>query len=297
MIYLSYIFPSFLIIGCIAIAVSVTEAFFLPTVSNAKVYNAGLLMAKDNGETNKGYRFGDLSRGFLKKVKEDSSSSSYKFGDISRWLDNKSKEGVSKFTNKENYQFGDLSKEVIRRLRDGEYTREDLWLFLKIVATIGINLQPVTGVLPLKVLTELLNMTMEATIAKTVGDKVVSSITNEIDGRMKEMVTGDRNYQLGDVTKRSLSKWTGKENYEAGDVTKAMLDKRAEARDHDASGGQKSSSEEGQILELFSSKSDEDLLEEWDKNLLKARREKSGLDGMKDDMSYQDWDKKLLSSS
>lgn len=290
MIKVSHIFPSFLIISCIAIAI--TEAFVVLPTLNAKVYNAGVLMAKADGDSKSGYRFGDLTRGLLKKVNEDSSSLSYKFGDISRWLDKKAKERVSKFTNKENYKFGDMSKEVIRRLRNGEYTKDDLWLFLKIVATIGINMQPVTRVLPLKVLIDLLNYTMEASIAQSVGEKVVSSITTEIDGRMKEMVTGDRNYQMGDITKRALSKWTGKENYEVGDITKTMLDKRAEA-----TSGKESSSEKDESFGLFSSKSENELLEEWDEQLLKDRREKEGLGGVKDDESYKDWDERFLSSS
>ena len=249
-------------------------------------------MATADDDSKSGYRFGDLTRGLLKKVNEDSSSSSYKFGDISRWLDKKAKERVSKFTNKENYKFGDMSKEVIRRLRNGEYTKDDLWLFLKIVATIGINMQPVTSVLPLKVLIDLLNYTMEASIAQSVGEKVVSAITTEIDGRVKELVTGDRNYQMGDITKRALSKWTGKENYEIGDITKTMLDKRAEVTSE-----KESSSEKDETFELFSSISENELLEEWDKQLLKDRREKEGLEGVKDDESYQDWDEKFLSSS
>jgi len=292
---MSLLFSLFLIISYIA--ATVTEAFVVRPTPNTKVYNIRFPMAKEDGDSKKGYRFGNLTRGLLKKVKDDSSSSSYKFGDISRWLDKKAKERVSKFTDKANYKFGDMSKEVIRRLRDGEYSKEDLWLFLKITATIGINLQPVTSVLPLKVLMELLNMTMEASIAKTVGDKAISAITNEIDGRMKELVTGDRNFKLGDITKRSLSKWTGNENYEVGDITKTMLDKRATARDSQASSREKSSSEEDEAFELFSSKSEKKLLEEWDKNLLKNRRGEEGLGGLKDNELYKDWDERFLSSS
>lgn len=271
-------------------AVSVTEAFGVLPAGNENARNVRLSMAKEEGEAKRGYRFGDLTRGLLKKVQEDSNSSSYKFGDISRWLDKQAKAQVSKFTKKENYQFGDMSKEVIRRLKDGEYSRDDLWLFLKIVATIGINLQPVTSVLPLKVLTELLNLTMEASIAQTVGNKVVTAITTEIDARMKELVTGDRNYQLGDITKRSVAKWMGKENYEVGDITKTILEKRAATQDN----GESNENEE--TLELFASKTEEELLEEWDKKLLEARRQNE-LGGLKDDETYKDWDEKFLSSS
>ena len=278
--------PSLIVIVCIV--TTIAESFVVPPALNVKDNcNIGFSMAKENDDEKKGYRFGDITRGLLKK------SSSYKFGDISRWLDKKSKEQVSKFTKKEDYQFGDMSREVIRRLRDGEYSREDLWLFLRIVAAVGINLQPVASVLPLRVLTELLNMTMEASIAKTVGDKVVSSITSEIDARMKEMVTGDRNYELGDLTKRKISSWTGKDNYEFGDITKTILSKRADLRNGDASSEQGSESKKDETFELFSSKSKEEqeILEKWDEELLKARKQKEDIE------PYQEWDKKFLSSS
>ncbi len=283
----SPLLPIFLVIS--SVAVGITKAFVVAPSCGEKSRDVRLSMAKEDANPSGGYRFGDITRGFLKKVQEESGSSSYKFGDISRWLDKKAKEQVSKFTKKENYEFGDMTKEIVRRFKDGEYTRDDLLLFLKIVATIGINIQPVTSVLPLKVLTDLLNMVMEASIAQTVGERVATAITSEIDARMKEMVTGDRNYQLGDITKRSLAKWTGKENYEIGDITKTLLEKRAAASD---------SSEKEEVLELFTSKSEEDLLEEWDEKFLKERREKEGLGGLKDyEEQYRDWDEKFLSSS
>eukprot|EP00536_Pseudo-nitzschia_multiseries_P008281 jgi/Psemu1/305628/fgenesh1_kg.209_\ len=298
-------------------AVLTSEAFVTVPNTKWKGRDVTLCMSKEDGDSKQGYRFGDLTRGVLKNVrgggdakssdskngyrfgdltrgavkKASGSSSSYKFGDISRWLDKSAKEHVSKFTKKENYKFGDMSKEVMRRLVSGEYSKDDLMLFLKIVTTIGINMQPVAGALPLRVLTELLNMTMEASIAQSVGQRVVSSITNEIDGRMKELVTGDRNYQTGDFTKKALSKWTGKDGYEVGDITKTIMEKRAAAQqDGEANSGGSSSA-----LELFSSKSESDLLEEWDKRLLKNRREQEGLGSVKDEESYRHWDEKFLS--
>lgn len=304
-----------LTIACGVIVAS--EAFVVDPVSNTRKQGVGLYMANDSADGKRGYKFGDLTRGVLKKVKGDESSSSsdskrgykfgdltrsalekagvssstYKFGDISRWLDKVAKEKVSKFTNKENYQFGDMSREVVRRLVSGEYSRDDLWLFLRIVATIGINLQPVTSSLPLKVLLELLNMTMEASVAQSVGERVVSSITTEIDGRMKELVTGDRNYKLGDFSNRALLKWMDKDSYEFGDITKTYFEKRGVAQEGDPS------NLSDEALELFSSKSEENLLEEWDKKLLESRRNEKGLAGMNNDESYRDWDEKFLSSS
>lgn len=275
-----------LTIGCGAIAAA--EAFVVAPVGNTRKDGIGLSVAEGSAGGKHGYQFGDLTRHALEKVGE--SASTYKFGDITRWL-NETAENVSKFTNKENYQFGDMSREVVRRLVSGEYSRDDLLLFLKIVATIGINLQPVTKTLPLKVLVELLNIAMEGNLPKSVGDRVVSSITTEIDGRMKKLVVGDRNKIVADFTHRALLKWMGKESYEFGDITKTYSEKKAAAQERNAS----NLSDEG--LKLFSSKSEENLLEEWDKELLKDRQEEKGWDEMNDDESYRDWDQKFLSPS
>jgi hypothetical protein len=272
-------------------------------------------------QKSKGYRFGDLTRGALKKVKGDvdltrsavkkikgdgdggtksdtintdintltsgtKNKSSYKFGDISKWLDKKAKNDIGKFTNKQEgdaYQFGDISKELIRRLRDGEYTRDDLLLFIKIVATIGINLTPVARILPIKVLTELLNLSLEATIAQSIGDKIISSLTNEIDSRMKEFVTGNREYQLGDYTNNVISKWTGKDKYEFGDLTKIIFQKRKARKQQQQQQKQVDEGDEDEDVKVInddnslqfssSSKSDQDLFDEWDKKLLESRRQ------------------------
>ena len=45
------------------------------------------------------------------------------------------------FTNStSDYHFGDISKELMRRVSAGEYTREDLLLLIKIIAVLGIDL-------------------------------------------------------------------------------------------------------------------------------------------------------------
>ena len=91
------------------------------------------------------------------------------------------------FTKKDDYKFGDLSKEILRRLQSGQYNSDDVWLFLKIVAMIGINLQPVVPFLPAKVLMEML----EVSVAQSLADKVTKTITTEVDRRMKGFLVGD----------------------------------------------------------------------------------------------------------
>ena len=89
-------------------------------------------------------------------------------------------------------------------------------LILKFVAFAGLNLAPIAKILPGKILIQML----EVSIAQTFGSKILDTITSELDGRMKEMVTGDRNYQFGDITSKAL---TGKKGYRFGDITRKAL--------------------------------------------------------------------------
>ncbi|KAG7360341.1 hypothetical protein IV203_035440 [Nitzschia inconspicua] len=263
-----------------------------------------------SGTSSGGYRFGDFTRGainrFQGRVNSLTGKSKYEFGDLSRWLDSKAKESAEKFTSRPNYQFGDITKEVIRRLVNGEYDRDDLLLLLKIVATVGISMQPVARVLPMKVLMDLLNLSLEASIAQTVGEKVITSLTNEVDARMKEMITGNREYQFGDYTKRIVNTWTGKETYEFGDMTKTILGRlqEREAGDNrikafqtdDATGSTHEDNYIAKDIVLELNETDEDALKAWDKEFFKYQREKEGLAPLQDDDLYRDWDERYLSS-
>ena len=137
-------------------------------------------------------------------------------------------------------------------------------------------------VLPVKVLLQLLNVSLEANIAQRVGDKMISSLTNEIDSRMKEFVTGNREYQLGDYTSNIISKWTGKEKYEFGDLTTTISRKRKERKQQQqqqVDENENENDEDSKIMndgensfQVSTSKSDQDLFDEWDKKLIESRR-------------------------
>jgi hypothetical protein len=254
-----------------------------------------------------GYRFGDFTRGAINRLQSRVNSltgkSDYTFGDLSRWLDKKAKERVENFTNKPTYQFGDISKEIVGRLVNGKYDHDDLLLLLKIVTTVGINMQPVARILPMKVLMDLLNLSLEASIAQTVGEKVITSISKEIDARMKEMLTGDRDYQFGD---NIITRWTGKKKYEFGDVTKTILGQLQDREDNIRLGRnasttcetrlrtEESSTNKVVLLEL--EKTDQDALEAWDKQFLLYHRKKEGIASLQDNDVYRDWDERYLSS-
>ena len=45
---------------------------------------------------------------------------------------------------------------------------------------------------------------------------------------LKKSITGDENYQLGDLSKKAIMKYVGKETYSLGDITrKALEDKKS----------------------------------------------------------------------
>jgi hypothetical protein len=290
-------FLTVIFLSIILLVPGVSAFVITSSTKNRGLYRVYLLKAvsSENNDpesnNNSGYKFGDITRGALKRfqgrVNSLTGKPSYEFGDLSKWMDSKAKERVAEFTSRKDYQFGDISKEVVRRLVQGEYSRDDLMLFLKIVATIGINLQPVAKVLPVRVLMELLDLTLEASIAQTVVDKVVGALTTEIDGRMKEIVTGDRNYQLGDLTKRAIAKWSKNDEDLSASATRAdrTYDKKTKA--------EKSAATDS-FFEL--DKEEQKKIEEWDREFLEFHRETNGLTTLNDDESYRDWDERYLSS-
>lgn len=212
----------------------ITSSRFIPlSVSD----NSNNENKNDNPKkTKKGYQFGDITKTFINKI---TNKDEYEFGDLSRHLDSKVKERIADineknkyefgdltrylvkdFTNSTNYQFGDITKEIIRRVKSNDYTMEDLALLVKALVSFGVGLTPVASFLPVKLLVELLNYS----IAGDLGTKVVSSISLEIDKRMKDAIMGDENYQVGDLTKKAVLKYTGREEYNFGDITKTVVD-------------------------------------------------------------------------
>ena len=170
------------------------------------------LYSGKEGSDKKGYQFGDISRSLLSSFKggmnQITGKESYEFGDLSRWLDAQAKDKVNEFTEKDKYQFGDITKEIIRRVRSGEYTVDDIILLCKVIVAIGVNFQPIASVLPVKLLMEMLDVS----IAQDLSGKLVNMLSKEVDKRMKSALLGDENYEVGDLTKRAISQFTGKES-------------------------------------------------------------------------------------
>lgn len=228
------------------------------------------------------YEFGDLSKWIDQRVKDKvtdwTGKERYEFGDLTRWVDQAAKERVANFTAKSrvsdggnndnnntyNYQFGDISREIVRRVTTGEYSLDDVFLALKVVLAAGASLTPIANVLPIKWLLQLINFG----IAEQIADKLLGSLATALDERIKEALTGNAKYQLGDITKRKLSQainnFTGKESYQFGDISRRVM----EIADKDHSENEKSPAERRVIDIDFKEDDGESALkelEEWDR--------------------------------
>jgi hypothetical protein len=190
---------------------------------------------------NEEYTFGDLSRWLDEKAKKrvqnlkgENGDYKYELGDIVRWADNLAKEKAAQYAGKEianDYQVGDISRTVISKLLSGEYQIEDVYLALRVLVSAGFSISPITRILPVGGLISLINFGL----AKDLGDRITWYAASALDARMKEVLTGDRNYQLGDVTKeklrRALSSFTGKDTYEFGDIHRTIESRTRESSD------------------------------------------------------------------
>jgi len=167
------------------------------------------------------YEFGDLSRWLDRsakaKVNELTGESEYKFGDLSRWLDKSAKDKVAELSSKDQYEFGDLTKLIVSRA--SQLTMKDATMLLKALLSFNVGLSSVGGLLPIKFLVEVLNYSLLV----DVGERLAGMVAVEIDKRVKEALTGDSEYKLGDLTKRAVKSFTGKEDYEFGDVSREVM--------------------------------------------------------------------------
>jgi hypothetical protein len=171
------------------------------------------------------YEFGDLSRWVDGRIKERigtlTDKEEYEFGDLTKWAWNQVGNVTQNYTGKETYEVGDLSKAVIRRVRSGEYALNDVSLACRILLSAGMGfLMPVASILPLRTLLDLVNIGL----AQEVSGRLLEELAGFLDRRFKEALTGNQNYQLGDLTKDKLksaiTNWTGKDSYEFGDITR-----------------------------------------------------------------------------
>jgi len=219
---------------------------------------------------NEDYQFGDLTKLAKSKINELTENEEYEFGDLTRYIDSRVKEKVAKFANKDNYEFGDLTKEILRRVASSDFKWGDMVILLKALMSFGVGLNPIASFLPVTFLINLLNYS----IAADVGDRFVSAVTLEIDKKMKKALTGDPEYQLGDLSKRAILKFIGKDDYDFGDITKTVLDSLDKQKDTVESKGKdgKQSEESFSFLGEMDEKAILEL-EAWDSKILEQANE------------------------
>ena len=197
------------------------------------------ILSTDNNNNNEseGFWRRTLSRG-KDSVNKLTGEDAYQFGDVSRWIDAKVKDQVNKVTQKDDYEFGDLSKAIATRVISRRYVLEDIVILLKALVSLNVSMSSVASFLPVKLLVDLLNYSLAA----DVGNRVVAALAIEVDKRVKEALTGDANYQLGDYTKRAVLRFIGKDDYEFGDISRKIVanmefDEGMGASDEGASNG------------------------------------------------------------
>ena len=172
-----------------------------------------------------------------KKVQSAAQTTLDKSGQVAQWMDTRAKEQVTtmnsktkeivlQFTGKPDYQVGDITKELLRRAATANV--QDLILLLKVLLMVGASFGPLAKTLPLAVLLESLNVSLE----ERVGGKIVGLLAGSLDDRFQVMLGTDTQYQLGDLAKRTLVGailgFTGKEKYEPGDIERAAVTKAAD---------------------------------------------------------------------
>ena len=173
-------------------------------------------------------------KGLATKGSSDALSVATNTGEFLRWMDTQAKDGagaasskfkslVLGFTGKKEYQVGDVTKELLRRVATAEYNLSDLILLLKVLLAVGVSIAPVTMTLPVSMVLEMLNVSLE----QRIGGKLVEALAASVDTRVAAAFTGDDKHQIGDFTKRALAegilRFTGKITYEEGDIQRAVV--------------------------------------------------------------------------
>lgn len=170
----------------------------------------------------------------------------YEFGDLTRWLDKQAKSTVSRGRRTPFFppagsqrkdwlsqqvseaEAGTISEDPDSSRKNGigslvvhffRFLRSFLLVqVIKLIVVLEIE-TPVLRRLPIRVLVDILNVCLEGGTRP----KVVRVVGTELDKRLKRAVTGDENYQFGDLTKRAVSQFTDKDSYQFGDITRSIL--------------------------------------------------------------------------
>lgn len=128
------------------------------------------------------------------------------------------------FTGKEDSTLGDVIKELNQRNSSSLFKLQDVVLLLKVVVAIGASIGPLAQVLPLTLLLDMFNMSLEA----QVGKEIIEVLAFSVDERLAAAfdVQAVEALVLGDIARRTLLgtilSFTGKDVYEFGDIMRAV---------------------------------------------------------------------------
>jgi hypothetical protein len=153
---------------------------------------------------------------------------------VVQWLDtqakdtataanNGSKALVLSFTKKEEYQFGDITKTLIKKTAEAgkDINIADVMLLLKVLLAVGASFVPLAKILPVTMLMEMLNVSLEARL----GGKIVEVLAGSLDERFTAAFKAD---EVGEFAKKSLTAaltaFTGRLSYESGDIERAVVE-------------------------------------------------------------------------
>lgn len=112
-----------------------------------------------------------------------------------------------------------VAKELLRQTTSADYSISDVLLLLKVLVVLGASFGPLAKLLPVTVLLNMLNVSLEARL----GGKILEVLAESLDERFLAAFTAE---ELGDLVKRSLRgailSFTRKETYEQGDIQRAV---------------------------------------------------------------------------
>lgn len=139
-----------------------------------------------------------------------------------QWLDSQAKNTASSATNTTSAaarQAKSIARKLIEVTCSSDYKISDILLLLKVLLAVGASFGPLAKILPVTVLLQMLNVSLEARL----GGKILEVLAESLDERFVAAITAE---ELGDLAKRSLTgailAFTGKESYEAGDIERAV---------------------------------------------------------------------------
>jgi hypothetical protein len=101
-------------------------------------------------------------------------------------------------------------------------------LLIKILIALGASIGPLAKALPLTILLEALNVSLE----QKVGGQVLETLALAIDSRIIAAFSSDDKVQIGDALKRTVLSgvlaFTGKKSYESGDIVQRVVQQKEE---------------------------------------------------------------------